>query len=93
MKRLEVMGDDIFEANRIVNEGNRITGYSETGDILFRFDGISDESKFSLLDGYEFDLSGTTSSEKEDEIKLLKQRLTETEGALMGMMDMMIGGI
>lgn len=94
MKQLEIAGGDILAADCIVREDERITGYAATGDVLFRFDGISDMTKFVLMDGSSFDLPDATAVEKEEEIKLLKKRLTETEDALTGMMDfILMGGI
>lgn len=92
MKRLEIAGGDILAADCIVREDDRITGYAATGDVLFRFDGISDMTKFVLMDGNSFDSPDATDVEKEEEIKLLKKRLTETEDALTGMMDFILMG-
>lgn len=89
MKRVQV-GADVFAAPKIVRGDADITGYSLTGDVLFRFRGVNDFAAFTLLDDAVYDeVAGASLAEQ---LAALASRQEETETALLGLMYMTTGG-
>ena len=84
MKTLTAFGDTL-EAEKIVKTETSILGYVQ-GKEVFSFQGIRDFTKFTLSDGEEWDEAELQVTEQLDE------RQTETEGAVLGLMNLMLGG-
>lgn len=79
MKTLLAFGERL-SADKIVKTADAIVGYSD-GREVFAFRGVRDFARFSLEDDAEWDLA-----------ELLDVRQTETEGAVLSLMDFMMGG-
>lgn len=60
------------QAEKIIKDGNNITGYDVGGRVIFSHVGISDMSKFTLSNGEEWDLPTPTMSE-------IQQQTTQTK--------------
>lgn len=85
MKTLLAFGERL-SADKIVKTADTIVGYSAKGNEVFAFRGVRDFTLFTLEDGVAWDLAETT-------IGQLDERQTETEGAVLALMDVtMMGG-
>lgn len=75
--------DDVYEADKIIKQDNRIIGKDKNNNIVFEFTGISDFSKFILEDGQSFYVDKPTIDELVDAIqnnqKVLNNLTTELQ--------------
>lgn len=83
MKTLTAFGD-VMQAERIIKTESSVLGIVE-GREVFTFKGVRDFTQFTLADNAEWDLAEAT-------IGQLDVRQTETEGALLALMDVTMGG-
>lgn len=87
MKKLLVAGE-VYEAEQIIKTENDVIGYTN-GHEVFKFGGIRNMEAYSLANGAAWDVKDLSMAE---ELALYKERLSAAENALMGLMEMNMGG-